>query len=85
MIEKVLDLSTAHAPSPNPDFGEARYVAHSFGWIVFVQGPQGNHQELDGVPAWLIPIMMKAQNEKCILINFDMDAEEIEGLSTWDW
>ena len=74
----MLDLSTAHAPSDSPDFGELRVARHEYGWIVFVQ-PASN------APAWLTPIHVLAVQNDCILINFDRDGPCVDGLPTYEW
>lgn len=80
-IEKSLALSTAHAPSSRPDFGNMRVAEHKYGWIVFVTKPD------PGIyyGAWLNPILELALKENCTLINFDADADEVDGLKVYDW
>lgn len=36
MIYKMLDLSTAHVPAGTVDFGNSRWVAHEYGYVVFI-------------------------------------------------
>ena len=77
MIEKTLTLSTLHVP-PAPSLGSVRVANHRYGWIVFVA------QDSD-VPNWLAPIYKMAQENKCSLINFDADAQQVPSLETHDW
>ena len=78
-VQKVLDLSTAHVPSPNPDWGTLRAVEHDHGWIVFINP---NH---DGIPMWWRHIGKVAEEHDCLLVNFDSAADTIDSLETWEW
>ncbi len=82
-IEKALDLSTAHLPGPNPEFGDIRAQAHDYGFIVWVRDATGDDDEK--LADWFLPILKEAQKHECILILFDQDAEAHEGLKTFDW
>jgi hypothetical protein len=86
-VQKVLDLSTAHMPNSNPLFPDVTYAETRYGYIVFVPGLAHLRDptaalELAG---WLYPILLKAAQEGCILINFDRDAEMEADLPTWEW
>ena len=97
-VKGCLDLSTAHAPCSEPDFGKVRYVEsreewpnphapevtmkEEYGWVVWVQEPD---EEGGGIPEWLLPIMRVAHTEGHILINFDRDADECPDFQTWEW
>lgn len=80
-VKNMLDLSTAHMPGQDAKFGELRVVKHEFGWIVFV----GQDESLLDEPRWIIPIMDFAREHECILVNFDQDADVVDGLPTWEW
>lgn len=82
MIRKCLDLSTAHMPRSSPTFGEARFVEHEYGYVVYVCGEKG---EIPPVPGWLVGIMGYAVQQDCLLINFDGDADIDSRFNTWDW
>jgi len=86
MIAQMLDLSTGHCPNQNPDFGDARWVEHECGWVVWVSqaGFEGG-PDVD-IPAWLYPIMGKAlELENCVLIHFHQDADISPEFKVYDW
>lgn len=78
-IERILTLSTAHAPGPNPEFGDVRTADHEYGWIVFVAAG------IDEGADWLRPILMIAWQGECTLILFDQDASTLDGVQVYDW
>ena len=77
----MLDLSTSHLPGPTPNWGKLRVVEHEFGWTVFVSGDAPD----EDIPPWIQPLWERAIQDSCLVINFDMDGELVEGLRTWDW
>jgi hypothetical protein len=79
----MLDLSTAHVPGPDPDFGDVRTADHTHGWVVFVA--PGLPKFTRSFPDWLLPVWNKAVELECTLINFDTDAECCEDFPTFDW
>jgi len=93
-IEKVYVLSTSHMPSNMPNFGGRRAVEHEYGYMVF-----GSHcvgpTKLDSrgqfkrrplvTPEWLQPVLDAATKAGCKYVNFDQDADTIDGLQTWNW
>lgn len=81
MIHSMLDLSTSHVPSENPDFGNYRHVEHGYGWVVFV--PLGDSYL--NCPEWLHKIILYADANNCVLINFDRDAEVDSKFKTYNW
>jgi len=83
-IEKIFTLSTAHMPYPEPMFKKARWVAHEFGYIVWVMSLVPDSIENDA-PEWLRPIWERAYKEGCTLILFDRDASVVEDLEAWEW
>lgn len=80
-IHPMLDLSTAHMPGQNADFGDVRWEEHQYGWIVFVS-PE---TEISQAASWLRPILRYAKKHKCYLINFDVDAEELSAFKRYSW
>ena len=71
-IRAMLDLSTAHVPGPEPDWGDLKVQVHEYGWIVWVFVPGSPS------PDWMKPIMKLAYQKNCALILFDSDADEWE-------
>lgn len=74
----MLELSTAHMPSSDPDWGKLTYdevLTFDAGYVVLVTNP-----DPDRCPDWLLPIMQKADDEGCVLILFDRDADPQEDL-----
>lgn len=85
-LKTMVDLSTAHVPEPNPDFGDLRAQPHKYGWIVFVHGAEaGDDGANDGVPVWLLPIVEYAQAHGAFLVNFDQDGTRCDMFQTWEW
>lgn len=82
-VKKMLDLWMGHCPGPDIDFGDVRYANHEHGWVVFVNPAMLEHAR--SFPDWLRPIMKKAIELDCILINFDTDAEQLEEFEVFDW
>jgi hypothetical protein len=78
-LRNYLDLSTAHMPDNDPDWGEVRVAEHEWGFVAFIA------PDLEGVPEWLKETFDFAIALKCGIINFDSDADIIERLPTWDW
>ena len=79
-VKRILDLSTAHAPSNEPDFGDIRWESHQYGWIVFV-----SEHPLSGVEDWFEPILKEAIRLDCMMVLFDRDAPVCDGLPTYEW
>lgn len=81
-VRHLLDVATAHVPSRydiEQDFGSHRAVIHDHGWIVYVgSGPN------DETPEWLRPILELAQRLDCTVIDFDEDADELDGVAIYD-
>ena len=78
MIETILSLSTAHLPSPDPDFGGLRFMEHEYGFFVFVA-------ECEQEPEWLKPIVGLALELKCVGVLFDRDADESKRFTLYRW
>ncbi len=81
-IKSILDLSTSHMPSENPDFGEVRFEAHEYGYVLWVVDDSAVQSN---VPEWLYPILRIARKNNCMLIVFDADASTLDGFETWQW
>lgn len=79
-----LDLSTAHVPGPNPDWGTLRAVSHEYGWVLFCDGEALFLRE-DGIPVWLRPIAVAAREARCLVVVFDQDAPECDAFNTYEW
>lgn len=87
-IKKVLEISTAHMPGPNPCFGELSFAESDYGYLVWVMYPgpdDGGKLHSDSTPEWMMEIMKIAVKEKCTIISFDRDADEIDGLKSYRW
>lgn len=87
-FEKMLILSTAHAPEPHmpddsPDFRPLRSSDDEYGWVLWVKsvGPE----EICDIPGWLLPIWKYASENSCTTILFDRDASKLERFKLYDW
>ena len=98
-IQKFLDLSTGHLPvtdrirldqlaSRDLPF---RVFGHKYGWNIWLngEGQQFNQniealEEVYGFTSALGFVLRYARHHKCDMINFDQDAERIDGLAYWD-
>ena len=79
-VKRILDLSTANAPSNDPEFGDIRWENHQYGWVVFVPDRQP-----EGVADWLKPILEEAIRLDCMLILFDRDGPVCDAFPTYEW
>ena len=81
-LENMYDLSTAHMPETEPDFGDLRFEQYDYGFVVWVV----SEDLLDegDVPQWLYPIMEQAIYNECMLIKFDADAPVVH-FDTYEW
>ena len=98
-IQKFLDLSTGHLPvtdrerlnllaSRNLPF---RVFGHEYGWNVWLcgEGKQFDQniealEEAYGFTDALGRVLRCAKHYECDMVNFDRDAERIDGLAYWD-
>ena len=82
-LENMYDLSTAHMPNTEPDFGDLRFEQYEYGYVVWVV----SEDLLDegDVPQWLYPIMEQAIYNECQLIKFDADANVVSHFDTYEW
>ncbi len=83
-VKTMLDLSTAHMPCGEPDWGDERVSHHEHGVILFLRDDP-SPEELEDMPAWLAPIYDLGWRAGAILVNFDRDAEAYGDLPTWEW
>lgn len=83
----MLVLSTAHLPETvfkalekeaDRDTFVSRSIPHEYGVIVYANEPRESAPELAA-------IITHAQLLGCSWINFDRDADTIDGLPTWSW
>lgn len=88
-IEPMLVLSTSHLPKLQMDdlarlsreeVHVTRSIPHEYGVIIFVSETvySARTKELQAVTDY-------AQKIGCSWINFDRDADTIDGLPTWEW
>lgn len=75
-------VSTAHLPyaiAQVMDRGEIDWVYQTFGYgyRIWTDSP--------GLPMEIKPIVHRARDMNCRWIEFDMDADEVEGFQTWEW
>jgi hypothetical protein len=89
-IRQFLDLSTAHLPKDIRDALSAQpgVVAYAltYGWLMWVPDDPDGHCA-DGeqpVPDVVLTIQRYARERDCDYVLFDADADQVEGLPTWD-
>lgn len=78
-----LDCSTSHLSPAARAYVDRTDVVSSptpYGWFVWASEEPG-----DDVPPELVAIMNHARSLGAEYINFDADADEIDGLATFDW
>ena len=84
----MLVLSTGHLPQQVMQVLEnesaknshlTRNIAHEYGAIIYTEEPR------EGTPPELITVIQYAKSVGCLWINFDRDADTIDGLPTWSW
>lgn len=84
-----LDLCTAHMPNSDPDWGPHRAAQHEYGFTVFICGDQTDPEEwaehVADSPEWLRPVLLAAASVKAKMLNFDRDADLMDGLPSWEW
>ena len=76
-VNNLLDVSTIHV-HPSRDFGDHRVAEHEYGWILFVSDIVENE------PDWLKPIIAAARERDAHFINFDADADSVEGWEEYE-
>ncbi len=83
-IEKMLVLSTGHAPSSSPSFGPFRYLEdEEYNWALFVKSV--SIDDSSEIPLWLLPIWIYALKNSCSIILFDRDAIQLDQFKLYDW
>lgn len=80
MYGKALQLSTAHMPNNEPDFGDYRSSETEYGYIVWPKGDNAIH-----APDWLRYILNHADANDCCLVEFDRDNDVSDDFQTFDW
>lgn len=80
-VESILVASTAHMPSPSPDFGSLRVFPGHYEEVVSVKGVI----EKQDVPEWMRPLYKIAKLHDVTYIVFDQDADCLEGVPTYEW
>lgn len=78
-LRSMLDLSTSHLPSGEPDFGDMRSVAHKHGFVVFIDA------HAPDVPEWFRPLYNVARKVDCLLVSFDSAGPVDATFPTYDW
>ena len=71
-VRTLLDVSTAHV-HPDHVFGNHRVQEHEHGWIVYLC------EDTSADPDWLKPIVLEAKKVNAMIVNFDRDADMVEG------
>lgn len=88
MVENIWTLSTAHMPSTSPVFHNhqvtppinPRVIEHDYGYLVCIYPSVEKY-----CAAWLLPVVKKALENNCVMINFDRDADVDSSFRTYDW
>jgi hypothetical protein len=64
-----------------------RFCAHAYGYILFFSDEwELEHESLADKSYYeLEAVIRRALQLGCTMINFDRDAEEVEGLTTFEW
>lgn len=83
-VQTMLDLSTAHMPEADPDWGDERVLPHDYGFILFVRGDPDD-DDIESLPEWLKPIYELAIRAGAMLVNFDQDGGRYTCLPSWEW
>lgn len=78
----MLDLCTSHVDR-SAGFGDLRIIEHEYGWVVFVDGNKSG-EAAQSIPEWIRPIHSYAAAQKAMIINFDADADEVEGWKVYE-
>lgn len=98
-VRKFLDASTAHIKykttlwldeqseiacnyqgGPGSELPAIHIGKHSYGWFFFAE-----EESSDDLPADIRALMVEARKRDCEYVMLDQDAEQIEGLQTYDW
>jgi hypothetical protein len=92
MICQYLDASTAHLTAAEMDLASAdaatlpRCISHTYGaWVHVPSEPSFEPPGLAECAPNLLAVIKYARARDCNWINFDADADECEGLPTFDW
>ena len=85
MIERIFVASTANITHIAAQFLERNppdiiaYSKADYGWFIYT-----GHRSPD-LPMSLHDLMVAAQNEGCVWLMLDRDADPLEGFPTYDW
>jgi len=85
MISKALSLCTNHMPESSPKFGNIRSTETEYGYIVWPCIDLDSNSYLEEIEDWLVPIVKFAIENKCSIIEFDADNEEMPQFITYEW
>jgi hypothetical protein len=79
-------VSTAHLPEEvieyldTPDASDRLiFEKLAYGYRIWTK------TDTDAIPNKIRPIVLAARKAECKWIEFDQDADEIEGFKTWEW
>lgn len=78
--KKILCISTCHAPSDLPDWGDREVWQMGQGWLTFA-----HPSDLGDTPDWLQPIDDMADELGCMFIWFDCDNIKFDELPQFEW
>lgn len=80
-VRKYLELSTAHMPGPDHQFGPLRSSPTEYGFVVWMM----ESVDIDELPLWFVQIYSFASLNDCSLIEFDRDNDTVDLLPQYDW
>jgi len=90
-IHKMLVLSIAHMSARDSELldgeaGPVHYDLGEYGWLLYVN-PQmiDEHCDLSQFSYGFKQSILAAQAKGCDYLRFDRDANEVEGIVTYDW
>lgn len=86
LVHQYLDASTGNLPEAEAKALDpwVTVTPHEWGWWVWVRPENDMNTIPQDLPA-LTAIMALARNLGCRWINFDAEAEAIEGFPYWEW
>ena len=89
-VRSFLTLSTAHVPEQFAQLLDKEHVVNwpvcggpfdAYGWFMFADDE--NHNQT--IPEEIMAVFAYARSLNCNYVLFDMDADVIPELPTWDW
>jgi hypothetical protein len=99
-VKRMIDLSTSHLTEEDTDLMRLaintsidlpRITPHRYGWIIFVSSDfsteQAEAMKTFGFSDAMIAIYTAAaaMGGDVMILNFDSDADQVEGLPTFNW